>query len=447
MKSFRRPLALLSLLALGLSGTALASCGGSTTNIGVCLTTTSTTLNAAIGDAITEAFPDKTVSVQSADSDVTTQINQINAFITMGVEMIVVTPTEMTAIAETLQKARNSGIKVVISGANTDIECYDAITVSNEFLVGEYIALLASRWAEETYGEGGQYADQDFGVIVCYFEDNDDAKNRSAGLRMIKEPKLKDINGNYLDADGNIVSSAEQAADNPAYLSLIGTGQATVYEELQGLNITSGLDYMNALMTAHTDAKLFLCYMSGFASGMSQKIVDSVRYEDEAYGIFAGGVSGSEPAYLLGSLSGGVSQTFTHSGDEYTGAESIFRGAVSFGGADAAASLATLCTKVYYGTEGVDYQKKTTEAVGVWYTVEEENYEALAVYTPTAEIIQDIDWIGALSSSDTTIKWQSGTLPSGRKVNATKALDNVHYIEQPQRKKGEREDALYDTVI
>ena len=68
-------------------------CGGGTkTNIGVCLTNTSTTLNASISDAIIKVFPDKVVSVQSADNSVTTQINQINTFITMGVDMIVVTP-------------------------------------------------------------------------------------------------------------------------------------------------------------------------------------------------------------------------------------------------------------------------------------------------------------------------------------------------------------------
>lgn len=421
MKSIRKLLAVLCCGAMLFASAGVFAGCGSNADIGVCLTTTSTTLNAAIADAITEAFPDKTVSVQSADSDVTTQINQINAFITMGVDMIVVTPTEMTAISETLQKARDAGIKVVISGANTDIDCYDAITVSDEFLVGEYVALLASKWAEDTYGEGGLYEGEEFGVVVCYFEDNDDAKNRSAGLRMISEEKLKNSDGDYIDADGNVVSSASEAADNPAYLSLIGTGQATVYEELQGLSITSGLDYMNTLMTAHSDAKLFLCYMSGFASGMSQKIVDASRYENSEYAIFAGGVSGSEPAYLLGSIASGVGETFTHSGDEYTGTESIFRGAVSFGGADAAASLAELCVSVYYGEEGVDYEKTTTEAIGVWYTLEEEDYAALAVYTVEDEAgtpVQDIDLVSALSDSKTTIKWSTGTLPSGTETLA-----------------------------
>lgn len=381
-----------------------AGCGGSA-DIGVCLTNTSTTLNAAIGDAITAAFPDKSVSVQSADNDVTTQINQINAFVTMGVDMIVVTPTEMTAIAGALQKARSAGIKVVVSGANTDIDCYDAITVSDEYLVGQYIALLGKKWAEENYGEGGAHEGEAFDVVICYFEDNDDAKNRSKGIRQIKEEKLKNSDGDYIDADGNVVSSASQAADNPAYLSL---SNAHIVEEVQGLEISNGVDYMGTLLTAHPDAKLFLCYMSGFASGMSQKITDATRYDNDAYAIFAGGVSGSEPAYLCGSLADGVGQTFTHSGSDYTGVESIFRGAVSFGGADAAQSLADLCLKVYDGTRGVDYEKTTTEALGVWYTVNTSTIAALAcinLQEPAGTPVKDFDPVTMLSDTGTVIKW------------------------------------------
>jgi ABC-type sugar transport system substrate-binding protein len=409
----------LSLVCAALIGTAvfggLTACGEST-DIGVCLTNTSTTLNASIGDAITDAFPDKKVSVQSADNDVTTQINQINAFVTMGVDMIVVTPTEMTALADSLQKARNAGIKVVVSGANTDIDCYDAITVSDEYLVGQYIALLGKKWAEETYGEGGKYAGEAFDIVVCHFEDNDDAKNRSKGIRTISEPKLKNSNGDYIDSNGNVVTSASQAADNPAYLSLIENDNVNVYEEVQGLNIANGLDYMNTLMTAHPNAKLFLCYMSGFASGMSQKITDNKRYENDQYAIFAGGVSGSEPAYLCGSMEDGVGQTFTHSGSEYTGTTSIFRGAVSFGGSDAAQSLADLCQKVYSGTIDVDYQKTTTEALGVWYTVNTSTLSALAVINIQEKMgtpVRDFTPVNSVSVASSTtladintiIKW------------------------------------------
>ena len=39
----------------------LSSCGNNSVDIGVCLTNTSTTLNAAIGNAITEKFPDKKI--------------------------------------------------------------------------------------------------------------------------------------------------------------------------------------------------------------------------------------------------------------------------------------------------------------------------------------------------------------------------------------------------
>jgi ABC-type sugar transport system substrate-binding protein len=346
----------------------LASCSGSDKSdkevIGVTLPNTSTTLNANIGKAVTATFSGKTVQTQSADNDVSTQISQINGFITMGAKMIVVVPTEIEALEDVLIKARGQGIKIVISGASAADEAYDAITNSNEFLVGSYVALLAKHWADENL------SGKMFDTLILCSDLNDDGIARSQGMKTIYQPTL---------ADGS---------PNPAYSELVANG--TVYEKTMGLSQT-GNELISTYLTQYPNVRLILAYMSGVTPGMSQYIVDG-NYNNDEFAIFSGGVQGNEADYLIGSMSG------------TDGVKSVFRGAVSFGGSDAAQGVADLAKKVYDGEEGVDYQKQTTETIGVWYTCEPES--VLACFTVEGEVIEDFDPKATLAAPNTIIKWQ-----------------------------------------
>ena len=100
-----------------------------------------------------------------------------------------------------------------------------------------------------------------------------------------------------------------------------------------------------------------------------------------------------------------------HSGQTYTGSKSIFRGAVSFGGSDAAQSLADLCYKVYNGESGTDYQPRNAEAIGVWYGYEndgiiKDTLACLTVDEPEGTPVKGFDMKAMLENVKTTIKWQ-----------------------------------------
>lgn len=407
MKSKKIWLANVSFMALipTLFGCGAAS---STVDIGVCLTNSSTTLNIKIGEEIKSTFSSLKVDVQAADNNVATQKSQVTSFINMGVKMIVVAPVQIESITTELENARSKGIKVVVSGANKEgyDNYYDAVTISDEFLLGSNIALLAKHWAES------KLANEDYDVVVCYNEDNDDGKKRSAGMGMIKEPYLKNYAGEYIDATGNKVSE-DKKVDNPAYLPQAAV-EGKYHYHLQSVNITSGLDYMAEIKTLYPKTQLILCYMSGFASQMSMWVERNDASNWDKYGIFAGGVQGSEPNYILGSIASGVGESFTYQGETKTGAKSIFRGAISFGGADAAKSLAELSNKVYFGTVDVDYKKTNAEALGIWFT-EENSSEvpdtlavkelALPLNTPISDF-SPVNCIKNPASLNTTILWQ-----------------------------------------
>lgn len=370
---------------------ALVGCSGGKEIIGVTLPNTSTTLNESIGSAVVEAFPDYKVQVQSAENDVSSQISQIKTFITMGAKMIVVVPTEMEAIEESLEQARAAGIKVVISGASTENEnCYDAITNSNEFLVGCYEALLAKHWVEK-YKVG-----ESFDTLILCSDLNDDGIARSNGMQTITEPYLKNNDGDYIDYEGNVVSEAEKV-ENPAYCeTVVNAGE--VHVGVMGLGQT-GNELISTYLTEYPNIRLVLAYMSGVSPQMSQYIIDNSGYVNDEFGIFSGGVSGNEGDYLIGSLPAGAAD----------GVESVFRGAVSFGGADAAQGVADLAYAVFYGQEGVDYQKQTSETIGVWYTYANDGTtpDTLACFTVDAAVVEEFDPYEALSAENTVIKWQA----------------------------------------
>ena len=173
-------------------------------------------------------------------------------------------------------------------------------------------------------------------------------------------------------------------------------------------------EYMPTIKTMYPNAKLFILYGSLAASTMSNYIVSNSAYANELheYAIFGGGVSGTqEPACLLGSLDSGVGQSFTQSGQTVTGIKSIFRGAVSFGGTDAAKSVVELCKKVYEGTAGTDYVKENVEPLGIWYTVEGDGTtpDTLACYPINQALgtpVQSFDPLAAMKDSKNEIKWQ-----------------------------------------
>ena len=309
----------------------LTACSGRKVDIAFCMSQ-SNELNEAIEKSLQDAFPNQKVRSENANSNSTTQTDQVNNFITMGVKMLVVSPVSLEALQNPLNEARRAGIKVVVSGATTQgVDCYDAVTVSDEYLLGSYIAMLGKNWAEENM-QG-----KSFDTVICYNNDFEDNINRSNGIRTIKNAKLKNKAGQWLDAHGNVVASEAEAADNPAYCSMLSTGGNQIHEYAMTPNQTMS-EYMPSIKAMYPKARLFLLYGSLAAPTMSNEIVANTSGANlDEYAIFGGGVSGTqEPACLLGSLSSGVGKTFTQSGQTVTGIKSIFRGAVSFGGADAA---------------------------------------------------------------------------------------------------------------
>jgi putative multiple sugar transport system substrate-binding protein len=125
MKSFKFVLTTLALGLMSLTPQAFADDKGT---IGISMPTKSSARWIADGDNIVKTLQSKgyKTDLQYAEDDIPNQLAQIENMITKGVKVLVIAAIDGTTLSDALQKAANSGIKVI---------AYDRLTFDN-FKVG-----------------------------------------------------------------------------------------------------------------------------------------------------------------------------------------------------------------------------------------------------------------------------------------------------------------------
>lgn len=319
----------------------LAACGSSakpeaektaSNLIAVCLPTLDNPLMVGIGDAVTAKFPDKEVKVTSADGDPSNQVSQIQNYITMNAEELIVMPVDANSVMSALADARAAGIKVLVCGTQmSDTEAYDCMATCNQFLVGSYSAYLVKTWVDKTY-PGAAAGSIECAALTSSL--NEDSIDKSNGMLQLFEQYLKDADGNYVDADGKVVAESAKI-ENPAYCPALKLVQKTE-AEMADAAMTA---FQNVLLT-NPQVKVVLCCTGDGAGAVSQVYMDKVlSAEDQAkIGVFGCGFIGSEKDYIEGSVAG----------------TSVFRATVAFGGGDLPGEMAQLAGSVLDGTAEKD---------------------------------------------------------------------------------------------
>ena len=138
-------------------------------------------LAAEVQEAV-DANENAEVTIISADNDANTQATNIDNFVTMGVDVILVYPIEPEVCVDSMKRARDAGIYVVIiDQIPEDTDSFDVgISVSMHDL-GVGVCELASDWIDETFpdaGDGtvkaatlGLWATEQFGERCDVFND------------------------------------------------------------------------------------------------------------------------------------------------------------------------------------------------------------------------------------------------------------------------------------
>ena len=291
-------------------------------------------------DAFKGAFgADYDVQVSSADGNPNNQATQVENFTAMKPKFMFVMPVESTSLVPKLIAARDAGVNVLVAGGDPgNADAYDGVMMMNQFLAGSFEAWMAKQWVDQNYPDAA-----DGSIETAIFEStlNTDAAARSAGMKMIAEPYLKNVKGEYVDATGKVVDEANKIA-NPAYSSKV-----KVVQTMQAEMFQAGQTAMQNILTTNPNVKLVLAYAGDGGMGASQAIVDefakgpgiSAIDDLSKVAVFGVGMIGPEGAAVMDSATN----------------KTVFRGTIRFGG-DLVGRTIEYATKMLNGeTPGVIY--------------------------------------------------------------------------------------------
>lgn len=285
--------------------------------IAVCLPSLDNPLMLGFQDAFKTAFGSEyDVQVASADGNPNTQATQVENFTAMKVKFMFVMPAESTSLTPKLEAARQAGVRVLIAGGDPgSAEAYDGVMMMNQYLAGAYEAYMAKQWVDATYPDA---ADGSIETVLLESTLNTEAAARSAGMKMIAEPYLKNSQGEFIDAAGKVVGEADRIA-NPAY-----SPKVKVVQTVQAEMFQAGQTAMQNVLTTNPNIKLVLAYAGDGGMGASQAMIDefakgsgiSVIDDLNKVAVFGVGMIGPEGAAVLDSASN----------------KTVFRGTIRFGG-------------------------------------------------------------------------------------------------------------------
>lgn len=365
--------------------------------IGVCMQNKSSSISVLEEEALKEMFEPLGYDVQvaSADDSASNQVSQLNNFILMGAEMVVVLPCEIEALEDTLLDAREAGVKVVISGGTGTIseDAYDAVSSDDEYMIGMYVASVCKTWVEAHMDPNGDWEAAFLSSTI-----SEDAKLRCQGEAQILEPWLKNAKGEYVTLIGEVVEEADRVA-NPVYCEMIAS-RVPSYDacctemDVSGDNRT----VVAGVLTENPKARVLIAYNSLASVAGSQYVMDTYPEAEQAeFAFFSGGVMGNEYDYLIGAVS------------DTAGTKSVFRSACQFGGGDAAATLANLCYNVMFGEAGKDYGKSNPNSIGLYFPVDAElnGGTAALVCFDTPSYVENYTYPDILAKEDLMTYWDA----------------------------------------
>lgn len=187
------------------------------------------------------------VTTVACEENANTQIDQIENFITSGMDVIIVQPVDAEAIEQVCSEAREDGITVVCW--DEEMENSDFNWVIENYDLGKEIGTQAANWMNETFGDEG-----------C----------EVAVLGYPQTPILLERENGILDALEELAPNAEVVANQPA------------------IDTTEGLDAMETILQAHPDVKVVCCIGGGGAAGANEALKGSYGAEvPEDVGIFS----------------------------------------------------------------------------------------------------------------------------------------------------------------
>lgn len=180
----------------------------------------------------------------ACDSNITTQIQQVENFISNKVDVIVCQPADPKGIENVLKQARAAGIKVISWDDN--LENCDLAYVINNYELGKMIGEEAAKWINKKLGGKAEVAVLDW-------------------------PQLPIL----LERGNGIVDAIKQNAPN-----------AKIVARQPAIDAAGGQSKMETIFQAHPNVKVVACIGGGGAVGANEAAKSAKKISPD-FGIFA----------------------------------------------------------------------------------------------------------------------------------------------------------------
>lgn len=171
------------------------------------------------------------VTVVECKENANTQIDQLENFISAGVNLIIVQPQDPDAIEEICKEAMDAGIKVVCW--DEEMENSDINWIIENYDLGVEIGTQAAEWINDKFEDG-----------TC----------EVAVLGYPQTPIL-------LERENGILDALKENAPN-----------ATVVANQPAIDTTEGLNAMETILQANPDVKVVCCIGGGGAAGANEAL-------------------------------------------------------------------------------------------------------------------------------------------------------------------------------
>ena len=187
------------------------------------------------------------VTVVDCNGNANTQLNQLENFVTSGVDAIIVNPVDPEAIEEVCKEAREAGI--VVMSWDEEMENSDVNWLIENYDLGAEIGTQAANWINEKFEDG---------------------KCEVVVLGYPQTPILLERENGIVDKLTELAPNAEIVANQPA------------------IDTTEGLNAMETILQAHPDVKAVCCIGGGGAAGANEALKGAYGSEiPDDVGIFS----------------------------------------------------------------------------------------------------------------------------------------------------------------
>lgn len=205
---------------------------------------------AGMSDDMEAYFTSHGMEYSSADANgsVGTQVQNIENFVSMGMDYIILFAVDASAICDACIAAREAGAFIINIGTVLEQrDAYDVCINVDQMDSGKVVAEMAAAWIEATFPDA---EDGSIEIAILEERDSEDAIRRSDGLQTIKDicPKA------------NVVYVGEQAINE-------GATKSQELTEMMFLN--------------YPDIKCILTYGTDMAQGSDEIALGKVENKDE----------------------------------------------------------------------------------------------------------------------------------------------------------------------